>query len=97
MAQPVVGCALLCLADNHHALHDMAGMTQPSAGGYTACHTGIDNAGRHGPPQTLSFMEPAAEHAPVWIAVVSVQVPVAVPAAASRISPSLDPPPPRLV
>lgn len=97
LAQPIVGCALLCLADNHHALHDMVGMTQPAAGGYTACHTGIDNATRHGPPQTLSFMEPAAEHAPVRAAVVSVLEPVGVPAPAPRIATSLDPPPPRLV
>ncbi|HET8834837.1 MAG TPA: hypothetical protein VFN08_08910 [Gemmatimonadales bacterium] len=97
VAQPVVGCALLCLADNHHALHDMVGMTQPSAAANSACHTGVDNADRHAQAQTLSFMEPAAEYGPARVAVVSVQVPVALVAAAPRISPSLDPPPPRLV
>jgi hypothetical protein len=75
----------------------MVGMTQPSATGNPACHTGIESAGRHGPAQTLSFMEPAAEYGPARVAVVSVQVPVALVAAAPRISPSLDPPPPRLV
>jgi hypothetical protein len=56
-----VGCALLCLADNHSGLHEMVGMTQPSATGNPACHTGIENATHRGPAQTLSFMEPAAE------------------------------------
>jgi hypothetical protein len=97
IAQPVVGCALLCLADNHSGLHEMVGMTQPSATGNPACHTGIESAGRHGPAQTLSFMEPAADPAPVRPAVVSVEVPDAQPASAPQVSLSLDPPPPRLV
>lgn len=97
MAQPVVGCALLCLADSHSTLHEMVGMTQPSASANLACHTGIDNAARHGPAQSLSFMEPAGQQLPVRPAAVSVQAPPTRPAAAPRISPSLDPPPPRLV
>lgn len=97
IAQPVVGCALLCLADNHSGLHEMVGMTQPSATGNPACHTGIDNGTHRGPAQTLSFMEPAGEHAPVRPAVVSVQVADVQPTAAPQISPSLDPPPPRLL
>jgi hypothetical protein len=97
IAQPVVGCALLCLADNHHALHEMVGMTQSSATGNPTCHTGVESATRRGPAQTLSFMEPAAEATPVRPATMSVPVPDALPTAAPRISPSLDPPPPRLV
>jgi hypothetical protein len=97
MAQPVVGCALLCLADSHSALHEMVGMTQPSASGNLACHTGLDNATRHGPAQVLSFMEPAGEPLSVRPAAVVVEVPHTRPATAPRISPSLDPPPPRLV
>jgi|SRR5689334_25353871 hypothetical protein len=97
IAQPVVGCALLCLADNHHALHEMVGMNQSSASGNPTCHTGLESATRRGPAQALSFMEPAREAAPSRPATVSVPVPDAVPTAPPRISPSLDPPPPRLV
>lgn len=97
MAQPVVGCALLCLADHHDTLHEMVGMTQAAVNGNPACHTGIDNATPRGPAQTLSFMEPAGEPAPIRLSTVSVQVPVALPTAAHQIAPSLDPPPPRLV
>ena len=97
IAQPVVGCALLCLASNHHSLHEMVGMTESSASGDTTCHTGVESATPRGPAQTLSFMEPAAEAAPARLATVSVPVPDALPTAAPRLSPSPDPPPPRLV
>ena len=97
IAQPVVGCALICLADNHHALHEMVGMAQSSASGNSACHTGVESGTRHGPAQTLSFMEPAAVAAPAQPATLPVQVLDAPPATAPQISPSLDPPPPRLV
>ena len=97
IAQPVVGCALLCLADHHSGLHEMVGMTQPSATGNPACHTGIENATHRGPAQTLSFMEPAGEQLPVRLTAVSVQVPEARPTAVPQTRPSLDPPPPRLV
>lgn len=97
MAQPVVGCALLCLADHHHALHEMVGMTESAVSGNPTCHTGLESATPRGPAQTLSFMEPAAQAAPIRLATVSVPVPDALPTAAPRISPSLDPPPPRLV
>jgi len=97
IAQPVVGCALLCLADNHHGLHEMLGMAQRSASGNSACHTGLDNGTRHGPAQTLSFMEPSDRQDPVKLAPVSVEVPEARPTAAPHTILSLDPPPPRLV
>lgn len=97
IAQPVVGCALLCLVDNHHGLHEMVGMAAPVVTGTAACHTGIDTAARHGPAQTLSFMEPAGPPPAVTPATVSVPVPVARPTAVPQASPSLDPPPPRLV
>ena len=97
IAQPIVGCALLCLVDNHHGLHEMAGMTQPSATGAAACHTGIGTAAPHGPAQTLSVMEPAGEAALGYPATVSIQVPDPRLAAAPQIAPSLDPPPPRIV
>lgn len=97
IAQPVVGCALLCLADNHHGLHEMAGMTESSASGNPTCHTGVESSTPRGPAQTLSFMEPAAEAAPAQLATVSVPVPDALPTAPPSIAPSLDPPPPRLV
>jgi hypothetical protein len=97
IAQPVVGCALLCLADNHYGLHEMVGMTLPAATGTTACHTGVGGATRHGPAQILSFMEPALGPAPVRPETVSVPLPDARPTAAPQIAPSLDPPPPRLV
>jgi hypothetical protein len=97
IAQPVVGCALLCLADQHHGLHEMVGMTQSSATGNPTCHTGIDTTSRHGPAQTLSYMEPAGVPATARPATQSVQVPDARPTASPQVSPSLDPPPPRLV
>ena len=97
IAQPVVGCALLCLVDNHHGLHEMAGMTQAKATGDAACHTDIGSATRHGPAQTLSFMEPAAAPAAPRPVTLSIPVADASPAAAPQVSPSLDPPPPRLV
>jgi hypothetical protein len=97
IAQPVVGCALLCLADNHHGLHEMLGMTQPAASGNSACHTGVDNGTRHGPAQTLSFMEPADRQEPVRPAPVAVEVPESRPTTAPQPFLSLDPPPPRFV
>ena len=97
IAQPVVGCALLCLVDNHQGLHEMAGMAAPVATDNAACHTGIDTASPHGPAQTLSFMEPAGTPPAVRPARVVVAVPVARPSPTPQASPSLDPPPPRLV
>lgn len=97
IAQPVVGCALLCLADHHSGLHEMVGMNRSAVSGNAACHTGIENATRRGPAQTLSVMEPAGEQVLVRPTAASVPVPDALPAAAPQISPSLDPPPPRLV
>lgn len=97
IAQPVVGCALLCLVDNHHGLHEMVGMAQPVATGNATCHTGIGTATRHGPPQTLSFMEPAGVPAGSSLATLSVSVADARPTAAPQVSLSVDPPPPRLV
>jgi len=92
-----VGCALLCLVDNHKGLHEMVGMATGVVTGDAACHTGIDTATRHGPAQTLSFMEPAGAPPAARPATVAVAVPVARPTAAPQAFPSLDPPPPRLV
>jgi len=97
IAQPVVGCALLCLADNHSGLHEMVGMTRSAASGNSVCHTGIESATPRGPAQTLSFMEPAGEQATVRLSDIRVHAPVALPTATPQIAPSLDPPPPRLV
>ena len=72
IAQPVVGCALLCLADHHSGLHEMVGMTQSAASGNSACHTGIESGTRGGPAQTLSFMEPAGEQATVRLSTIRV-------------------------
>jgi hypothetical protein len=97
LAQPIVGCALLCLADHHAGLHEMVGMNRPSASGNTACHTGIETATRRGPAQTLSFMEPAAPPPMTRIDATAVPLPTTRPAAVPQASPGLDPPPPRLV
>jgi len=97
IAQPVVGCALLCLVDHHHGVHEMVGMDGSAARGNGACHTDIGSDTRHGPAQTLSFMEPAAGPAASRAATLTVAVPDARPAAVAQLSPSLDPPPPRLV
>jgi hypothetical protein len=95
-AQPVVGCALLCL-DSHHGQREMAGMVGPSATGPVTCHTDIGPATHHGPARTLSPMEPAGEQPPMRLTIVSVQPLAARPPAFLRTTPSLDPPPPRLV
>ena len=97
IAQPVVGCALVCLLDHHHGLHEMVGMTGRSASSDTACHTGVESGTPHGPAQTLSFMETAAPLAPPRAVTRSVQLPDVRPTAAPEVVPSLDPPPPRLV
>ena len=96
VAQPVVGCALLCL-DKHHGHREMAGRAGPAASGPVACHTDIGAASHHGPAQALSVMEPAGERSPVRLTTVAVQVPDTRPTATPQTSPSLDPPPPRLV
>jgi hypothetical protein len=97
VSQPVVGCALLCLVDQHTGLHEMAGMQGPSVTAAATCHTGIGAATRHGPAQTLSFMEPGRELVAASAATLSVSVSDARPTAVPQACPGLDPPPPRLV
>jgi hypothetical protein len=91
-AQPALGCALQCL-ENHHG-HAEAGT---SAAGPVACHSHIGTTLIHRLAQTLSYMEPAREPAPVRLIAAAVHIPAARAVAPAHISPSLDPPPPRLV
>jgi hypothetical protein len=88
-------CSLLCL-ESHHSHGEMAGMTR-SATSPVACHTDIGPATHRAPAQTLSPMEPGAPQPPLRLVSVSVQAPGARATASPRTSPSLDPPPPRLV
>ena len=97
LAQPAVGCAALCLIQQHHGQHEMAGMGGSAASGGIACHTGVADADRHSPVQALSPMVPA--RAPVIAAVPTMAVePLDVrPTLPPSVSPTGEPPPPRLV
>jgi hypothetical protein len=99
LAQPVVGCAALCLLDRHHAgqhaMPDMAGGTAAVDG--TACHTGVADADRHTPVQSLSPMEPAREPVIAAAGAEAVQPPEASPLLPPLVSRTVEPPPPRLV
>jgi hypothetical protein len=99
LAQPVVGCAALCLLERHHAAeHEMSGMDAGAAAlASGACHTGITSADHLLPLQVLSAMEPGRE--PVFAAgrPDSVEPVDAVPALSPPVSPAVEPPPPRFV
>ena len=97
VAQPVVVCSYVCLADNHHVHHDAAGTAGSAVTGTAACHSDIGAATQHVPAQTLSVMEPAAAPAPPRFATRSVEPPDARQAVAPQVAPRLEPPPPRLV
>lgn len=92
VAQPGVVCALQCL-DSHHGHSEAGTSATPSV----PCHTHVGPAINHGVAQTLSYMEPAGETASIRLIAISVQVLAARPTVPAHISPSLDPPPPRLV
>jgi hypothetical protein len=98
LAQPVVGCAALCLLERHHAgAHAMPGMNRGSSAlDKSACHT-TDGAVQRGPVQVLSPMSPA--RAPViavaparWVEPVRT-----LPTPPRLISHTVEPPPPRFV
>jgi hypothetical protein len=97
IAQPAVGCAVLCLLEHHYAAHEMGGMNRSSASSPVACHTGVGSATGHTPLQTLSPMEPAQEPSLRQVAVVPAEAPEARPAPTPQAHPSVDPPPPRFV
>jgi len=97
VAQPAVGCAMLCLLEHHYAAHEMGGMNRSSASGPVACHTGVGSATGHTPLQTLSPMMPAHQPALIQAAVLPAEVLQARPAATPQVHPSVDPPPPRFV
>ena len=99
LAQPIVGCAALCLFERHHAgAHAMPGMNRGSSAlNISACHTTDTGAVQRDPFQALSPMEPA--RAPViamaparWVE------PVRTLSTPPRlISHTVEPPPPRFV
>jgi len=97
LAQPVVGCAALCLLERHHAGHEMTDMGGGVASGGAACHTGITDADQRHPAQTLSPMEPALEPVLAAAPVSSVEPLTALPALPPQVSRSVEPPPPRIV
>ncbi len=99
VAQPVVGCAALCLFGTHHAgAHATTGADRghPTLGN-VACHTSDVGAVQREPIQVISPVQPA--YAPV-IAVAPARwvEPVRdLPTPPRLISHSVEPPPPRLV
>jgi hypothetical protein len=97
LAQPVVGCAALCLLQGHRGQHEMAGMDGSAASGGTACHTGVADADHHGPVQSLSPMMPAREPVIAAAPTDAVAPPDVLPTLPPLVSRSLEPPPPRLV
>jgi hypothetical protein len=94
LAQPVVGCAALCLLEHHHAVHGTAGTDGGAVTGQEACHLGLDDS-RHGTAQTLSPMEPTGQSPVVRVAAMRAEVPEAPVTAAPQVFPKVDPPPPR--
>jgi hypothetical protein len=98
MAQPLAGCAALCLVQRHHASHLMAGMDGGStATSRTTCHSGVTDADHITSIQVLSPMEPATD--PVLAELPSeVMQPLDVrPILPPQISSTPEPPPPRSV
>jgi hypothetical protein len=99
LAQPAAWCTALCLFEGHHGgVHATHGTDRgTSALDGSACHTGTTGGVERGPGQLLSPMVPAGE--PV--------IPLApagwldpdrpLPASPHLISPTVEPPPPRLV
>jgi hypothetical protein len=96
LAQPVVGCAALCLLEHHHAQHGTTAIDGGAVSGQVACHTGVDGAARHGTAQTLSPMEPADRSPVVRVAAMRAELPEALPTVSPHVFPKVDPPPPRL-
>lgn len=98
LAQPAVGCGVLCLLERHAGAHAMAGMNRANpALGNAACHPTGTGAVQRDPVQVLSPMEPAL--APV-IAVAParwVEPLRTLPTAPRLISHTIEPPPPRFV
>ena len=98
LAQPVVGCAALCLLERHHGQHEMGGMGGgAAASGGAACHTGITDANQHHPAQSLSPMEPAREPMIATASTDSIEPLNALPTLLPQLSHSVEPPPPRFV
>jgi hypothetical protein len=97
LAQPVVGCAALCLLQRHHGQHEMTGMSGPVARGGTACHTGVTDADRHAPVQALLPMLPARAPVIVPVPLDRVEPADVRPTLPPQISRTIEPPPPRFV
>jgi hypothetical protein len=97
LAQPAVGCAALCLLQRHHGQHEMAGMGRSAATDGTACHTGVADADRHGPVQTLSPMVPARAQVIAAAPTVAAEPLDVHPILPPLVTRTIEPPPPRLV
>ena len=97
LAQPVVGCAAVCLFERHHGQHEMAGMGGSAATDGTACHTGVADADHHGTLQTLSPMMPARVHVIAAVPSEAVEPLDLSPTLPPLVSRTVEPPPPRLV
>jgi hypothetical protein len=99
LAQPVVGCAALCLLEAHHAAaHGMAEVDhgKPTLGN-GGCHTIDTGTGQRDPLQVLSPMEPAGAPVIALAPARWVEPAQTLSARPSPISHSVEPPPPRSV
>jgi deoxyinosine 3'endonuclease (endonuclease V) len=99
LAQPAVGCAALCLIERHvagrHVMTDMNHGTKVLTN--SACHPTATGAVQQAPLQVLSPMEPAS--APILAVAPDrwVEPARSLPTTPRLISPTVEPPPPRLV
>lgn len=99
LAQPAAWCAALCLVEGQpngvHAMHGHDRGTSTIDGG--TCHTGSVSTAEHASGQVLSPMVPATE--PVIAVALTrwVEPGHLLPTSPHLISPTVEPPPPRLV
>ena len=99
LGQPVVGCAVLCLFQAHHAsAHAMPAGNhgRPTLGG-GGCHTIDTGTGHRGPLQGLSPMETAGPPVLVLAPARWVEPAPTLPTRPSPITRTVEPPPPRSV
>jgi hypothetical protein len=99
LAQPVVGCAALCLFHGHHAgAHAMPGRTPGSSALNTsACHTTGTSAVQREPAPVLSPMVPARAPVLAVAPIRWVEPARSLPTSPRLISRTVEPPPPRFV
>jgi hypothetical protein len=100
VAQPVVGCAVLCFLGAHHpGAHAMAGMNPggSSSLGTDACHTSNVGVVQHDPIQPLSPMVPARAAVIAFAPARTVEPAPMHPMLPRVVSRAVESPPPRIV